>query len=86
MHPEDVEIFVQKWRESIATGERFEGVARVRRADGKYRWMLHHKLALHDENGRIIKWHGSSIDIEDRKRIEEQLRRTAQAGTATSSP
>ena len=44
IHPEDVESFVQKWRESVATGERFEGAARVRRADGEYRWMLHHKL------------------------------------------
>jgi PAS domain S-box-containing protein len=40
IHPEDVESFVQKWRESIATGEGFEGTARVRRADGVYRWML----------------------------------------------
>jgi PAS domain S-box-containing protein len=78
IHPEDVESFVQKWRESLATGERFEGAARVRRADGEYRWMLHHKLALRARDGEILKWHGSSIDIEDRKRTEEQLRRTAQ--------
>jgi PAS domain S-box-containing protein len=78
IHPEDVESFVQKWRESVATGERFEGAARVRRADGEYRWMLHHKLALRARDGGILKWHGSSIDIEDRKRTEEQLRKTAQ--------
>jgi PAS domain S-box-containing protein len=78
IHPEDVENYVQKWRESIATGERFEGAARVRRADGEYRWMLHHKLALRARDGGILQWHGSSIDIEDRKRTEEQLRRTAQ--------
>ncbi len=78
IHPEDVESFVQKWRESLATGERFEGTARVRRADGEYRWMLHHKLALRARDGEILKWHGSSIDIENRKRTEEQLRRTAQ--------
>ena len=78
IHPEDVESLVQQWRESIATGERFEGAARVRRADGEYRWMLHHKLALRARDGGILKWHGSSIDIEDRKRTEEQLRRTAQ--------
>jgi PAS domain S-box-containing protein len=78
IHPEDVESFVQKWRESLATGERFEGAARVRRADGEYRWMLHHKIALRAKDGEILKWHGSSIDIQDRKRVEEQLRRTAQ--------
>src|SRR5258705_2752473 len=32
IHPEDVQSFVAKWRESIATGERFEEAARVRRA------------------------------------------------------
>ena len=78
IHPEDVESFVQKWRESLATGERFEGAARVRRADGEYRWMLHHKLAFRASDGEVLKWHGSSIDIEDRKRMEEQFRRTAQ--------
>jgi PAS domain S-box-containing protein len=56
IHPEDVESFVQKWRESIATGEGFEGTARVRRADGVYRWMLHHKLALRARDGGILKW------------------------------
>ena len=74
IHPEDVEAFVQKWRESIATGERFEGTARVRRADGEYRWMLYHHLALRDGDGRIIKWNGSSIDIQHKKQAEEQLR------------
>jgi PAS domain S-box-containing protein len=78
IHPEDVESFVQKWRESLATGERFEGTARVRRADGEYRWMMHHKIALRARDGGILKWHGSSIDIEDRKRTEEQLRKTAE--------
>src|SRR5262249_49400689 len=48
--------------------------ARVRRADGEYRWMVHHKIALRDERGNIVKWYGSSIDIEDRKREEEALR------------
>ena len=77
IHPEDVEAFVQKWQESIATGESFEGAARVRRADGEYRWMLHHKLAMRGDDGRIIKWHGSSIDIEGRTRAEEELRKSA---------
>lgn len=77
IHPEDVEAFVQKWRDSIATGERFEGTARVRRADGVYRWMLHHKVPLRDSDG-ITKWFGSSIDIEERKRAEEGLQATTQ--------
>jgi PAS domain S-box-containing protein len=78
IHPEDVEAFVQKWRESIATGEPFKKTARIRRADGEYRWMLLHHLALRDSDGRIIKWNGSSIEIQHRKQTEEQLRWGAQ--------
>src|SRR3954447_932458 len=78
IHPEDVEAIVIRWRSSISTGEPFLHEARVRRADGEYRWMLHHKVALRDEQGEIVKWYGSSIDIEDRKRAEERLREDAQ--------
>jgi len=74
IHPDDVEGIVDKWRVSLATGEPFLYEARVRRADGEYRWMLHHKVAVRDEHGKIVKWHGSSIDIEDRKHAEEKIR------------
>jgi PAS domain-containing protein len=36
--------------------------------------MLHHKVAVRDECGQIVKWYGSSIDIEDRKRAEYKIR------------
>jgi PAS domain S-box-containing protein len=78
IHPEDVEAFVQKWRDSIVTGQNFEGTARVRRADGEYRWMLHHKVAMRSDDGEIIKWHGSSVDIDGQKRAEEQLLESVQ--------
>src|SRR3984885_2614657 len=74
IHPEDVEGIVERWRASLASGEPFLHESRVLRADGEYRWMLHHKVAVRDERGQIVKWHGSSIDIEDRKRTEKQLR------------
>ena len=74
IHPEDVEGIVGKWRASLASGESFLHETRVRRADGEYRWMLHHKIAERDEHGKIVKWYGSGIDIEDRKRAEEKLR------------
>jgi PAS domain S-box-containing protein len=76
IHPEDVDGIVQKWRASLASGEPFLHETRVRRADGEYRWMLHHKVAVRDEHGNIVKWHGSSIDIEDRKRAEEALQQS----------
>ena len=42
IHPDDLDGILQKWRASLATGEPFLHETRVRRADGEYRWMLHH--------------------------------------------
>jgi PAS domain S-box-containing protein len=75
IHPDDVEGIVDRWRASLASGEPFMHEARVRRADGIFRWMLHNKVPTRDEQGNIVKWYGSSIDIEDRKRTEEKVRR-----------
>jgi PAS domain S-box-containing protein len=77
IHPEDVDGIVAKWRACLATGEVFEYETRVRRADGEYRWMYHCKVPLRNERGNIVKWYGSSLDIDERKTAEEQLRRNA---------
>jgi PAS domain S-box-containing protein len=78
VHPEDVEGILATWRACLATGEIFEYETRVRMANGEYRWMFHRKVPLRDANGNIVKWYGSSLDIEERKTAEEQLRRNAQ--------
>src|ERR1700679_1295229 len=53
IHPEDVEGIVAQWRACLATGEIFECETRVRRANGEYRWMYHHKAPLRNERGNI---------------------------------
>jgi PAS domain S-box-containing protein len=72
IHPDDVEAFVKTMRESYGKGESFEETSRVRRADGVYRWMLHRKVPRRNVDGNVIKWFGSSIDIEERTRAEEE--------------
>jgi PAS domain S-box-containing protein len=76
IHPDDVAAMVERWRAALATGEPYEHEARVRRADGEYRLMVHREVPLRDERGNIVKWYASSIDIEDRKRAEDALRRS----------
>ena len=78
IHPEDVAGLVQKWQAALASGEPLQAEARVRRADGEYRLLLHRKVPLRDERGAIVKWFGSSIDIDDRKRAEERIWQTTQ--------
>jgi PAS domain S-box-containing protein len=75
IHPEDVEGIVATWLACLASGEVFEYETRVRRADGEYRWMFHRKVPLRDDCGNIVKWYGSSMDIEERKRAEQAWRR-----------
>lgn len=50
--------------------------ARLRRFDGAYRWFLCRTVPLRNEAGAIVKWFSVSIDIEDRKRTEEEIRST----------
>jgi PAS domain S-box-containing protein len=76
IHPDDLQSIVDKWRGCVASGEIFEQETRVRRSDGQYRWMFHRKVPLRDEHGNIVRWYGTSLDIEDRKRAEEALRQS----------
>src|SRR5258708_6702487 len=75
IHPDDLEKHVGKWRASVASGEPHESELRFRGADGEYRWHLDRGLPLRDEEGNILKWYGVVTDINDRKRVEEALRR-----------
>ena len=69
---------LEKWRAIRKSGMRGGLEARLRRFDGEYRWFLHRAEPLRDELGNIVKWYGSSTDIEDRKRTEEALRESEQ--------
>src|SRR5882757_8380029 len=75
-HPDDLQRHEARWRASVASGEPHESEVRFRRADGQYRWHLDRGLPLRDEDGNIVKWYGVVTDIEDRKRVEEALRRS----------
>ncbi|WP_334526409.1 PAS domain-containing protein [Bradyrhizobium sp. AZCC 2230] len=75
-HPDDKKGMLVKWSAIRASGMPGELEARLRRFDGEYRWFLFRGVALRDDQGNIVKWYGSSTDIEDRKRAEEELRRS----------
>jgi len=83
-HPEDLPRVLELWTRSIATGERFEAEYRVRRADGAFRWHLGSVLAHRDDSGRITKWFGSCIDIDDQKRVQEALSEAKEAAESAN--
>jgi PAS domain S-box-containing protein len=75
-HPDDKKGMLQKWGAIRESGQPGELEARLRCFDGEYRWFLFRAEPLRDEAGNIVKWYGSSTDIEDLKRAEEKLRRS----------
>jgi PAS domain S-box-containing protein len=77
-HPDDKKGMLQKWSAIRESGMRGGLEARLRRFDGEYRWFLFQAEPLRDQSGSIVKWYGSSTDIEDRKRAEEALRESEQ--------
>jgi PAS domain S-box-containing protein len=76
VHPADFPEVVKVFYQAIQTGTSYESVHRVRRSDGEYRW--HHTRAepLRDQQGRIVQWYGLSVDIDERKKAEDLLRRS----------
>lgn len=81
VHPDDRDMYVREWNLAMAAGEPMEVEARVWTAQSDYRWLLVRNVPLRDNRGNIVKWYGAGIDIEDRKRAEDALRK-AQAELA----
>ena len=79
LHPEDYERLLPKWTASFRSGEPIEDEARLRRADGSYRWFLHRAVPLRDSRGTIVRWYGTSFDIEERRRAQDELREAERA-------
>ena len=75
IHPDDREATTQAWALSIRDGKPYEVEHRVRRADGQYYWHLTRGIPLQGNAGKIIKWFGMSVDIDDRKRMFEEIER-----------
>jgi PAS domain S-box-containing protein len=73
LHPDDRERAVRALREAITSGVPDEQEVRRRGADGRYRWFLTQMVPLKDSEGRIVRWYGSTTDIDDRKRAESAL-------------
>jgi PAS domain S-box-containing protein len=76
VHPEDAEALFARLRDVYANGEALDTEYRMLCADGSYRWIQCRKQPLVDEAGRVVCWYGVLSDIDDRKRAEEELRRS----------
>ena len=74
IHPDDLPKMLEAYRNALVAGQAFDVEGRLRRADGKYRRFLFRGNPVMDESGKVVKWYGINIDLEDRTRAEEALR------------
>jgi PAS domain S-box-containing protein len=73
IHPEDLDQGMAIWTQAISAGEAYTLEQRLRRHDGVYRWFLVRAQPERDLTGQIVRWHGTSTDIDDAKRLERHL-------------
>ena len=82
VHPDDREAASRVFWEGVRAGKGFAVETRYLRAtDGTYRWHLQQAVALRDAEGKVLKFVGTTTDIDDQKRAGEALRQ-AQAELA----
>ena len=63
IHTDDRERLVVIWQRSVETGTLFDTEARIRGADGSYRWFKQRAIPLADAAGAVTQWFGTSTDI-----------------------
>ncbi|MCB2410491.1 PAS domain S-box protein [Hymenobacter lucidus] len=78
VHPDDQAVTAGGLPEIIRQGQAAQNEHRLRGADGNYRWFLANLLPLRNATGELTQWLGTNTDIDDQKRVQEQLRRKDQ--------
>lgn len=73
-HPDALPRVLERWRQSLATGEPFEMTFPLRGADGVYRPFLTQVVPLRNEQGRIVRWFGTNTNVTREHRDRERLR------------
>ena len=69
---------LERWKDSIVTGQPFEMEFPLRGADGIFRMFLTRVMPVKDSAGRVTRWFGTNTDITERKQVEEALARQAE--------
>ena len=72
--PEMLPAVLERWTQSLATGDDFEMVFPLRGADGVFRPFLTRVIAVKDERGAIVRWFGTNTDVTEQRAAEEALR------------
>ncbi|MBW9116826.1 PAS domain-containing protein [Rhizobium cauense] len=73
VHPDEKQTAMESLAHSLQTGEPYAMRYRRHTHSGVYRWVDVRAEPLRDEDGRIVRWYGATIDIDDEIRAQEAL-------------
>jgi PAS domain S-box-containing protein len=74
VHPDDADATLAAWEGARRTSGPFTIEHRIRSSSGEYRWFLGRGEPYCDPGGDgSIRWYGTSTDLHERKRAEQQL-------------
>jgi formate hydrogenlyase transcriptional activator len=79
VHPDDLPKLTERWAEIVASGQGGEFEGRLRRRDGVFRWFLARFEPVRDDAGEIVRWYGTSTDIDALKQAEAKVREDERA-------
>jgi PAS domain S-box-containing protein len=79
VHPEDRDRVVESWQTAVRDGTDYEIELRLQGRNGEYCWFLARSRPSRDESGKVDAWLGIAVDIEERKKAEEEAWAASQA-------
>ena len=74
VHPDDLETTLAAWRRALATGEPYLIEHRILKSDGDFRWHLTRGAPIRDGRGRVVRWIGSTTDVQDVREALDRVR------------
>ena len=78
IHPDDRSFVRQRWADVAQSREVFDIKARIwSAAANRHHHFISRGVPLVDRDGLITEWIGTVVDVDERKRLEEQLRHAA---------
>ena len=78
--PEVLPTVIEGWKHSLSTGEPFDMTFPLRGLDGVFRLFLTRVVPIRDEQGQIVRWFGTNVDVS--AQVEADQRRQFTLGLA----
>ncbi|NGZ83631.1 hybrid sensor histidine kinase/response regulator [Duganella aceris] len=72
--PDCIDAMQQRWEASRRSGTPFELEVPIRNGGGEFRWFLTRANPVRGSGGEVLRWFGTSTDVDQVKRVQEALR------------